>query len=89
MKASYTCPECYKAVKDLPGHLARVHGKTQTQIETTSETTTKKELETLEIENEDKQENEPTYHCVECGATLTKGVAACPNCQEPLQWPEA
>ena len=82
--AEYVCPQCHKKVKDLKGHLARVHPEPLAQeIE-------KPGAKTLELNVKAKEKSETPgageYHCVDCGEALTKGQTPCPGCGSVLDW---
>lgn len=81
------CPHCYKQVKDLKSHLARVHPDKVNKVEP------KPAAKKLEIKVPKKEPEEPeepevakTYHCIDCGGALTKGQTPCPSCGATLDW---
>lgn len=83
-KRTYICPICHIQVKDLKGHTARMHkGKT-----TPPKSPPKTKGKTLELKTPAKKETtEPRgYHCIDCGAVVTKGQNPCPNCGAHLDW---
>lgn len=82
----YICPECQKQLKtkkSLASHLANVHGKKPGGSSEPSA-----EVQTLTIEKPGGPKAEGGFHCVDCGATLTKGQTPCPNCGVALEWSE-
>ena len=96
------CPHCGKEVKYLTKHIKRNHPdkvgeakKEETEVEnndkdkeTNAETGDNQENpkgETLDIKApEDATSGD--FHCIECGASIQKGTATCPNCRTSLDW---
>ena len=89
-KVYYVCPHCHKSVKDLKSHIARLHPDqvdNKTQPEKTKPTTKGKQLEIEKPETKTKEkESAGAYHCLGCGATVSKGQNPCPSCGQALDW---
>lgn len=83
----FTCPQCHKNVKDLKGHLARVHPEGTAEKTVATKKPTGKKLE-LAVKARPKEEKPAAskYHCVDCGAAVTKGQTPCPSCGAGLDW---
>ena len=82
-KRTYTCPVCHANVKDLKGHIARMHPESPAP----AKKTTAKKLE-LAPQPKPKEEKPGSsgFHCIDCGQTLTRGQTPCPGCGHPLDW---
>ena len=80
-KKMYVCPECNAQVRDLKGHTARMHSKSESETKTTAKT-----LE-LDVKTKKKEATQAQgYHCVDCGAAISKNQNPCPNCGTSLDW---
>jgi len=92
--AEYTCPDCHKVVKDLKKHMQRIHKKpdakeTESNMTPAAESTESDEnMENFEIVPPKKTNDKESakYHCVDCGAELTKNQTPCPGCGAGLDW---
>jgi len=84
-RKTYICPHCNVQVKDLKGHIARKHPEKVDNTEIVEPKSAPK-AQRFEIKPDTKKENEAVYHCVDCGGSLTKGVAQCPGCGTNLDW---
>ena len=85
------CPYCPSMVKDLKGHLARMHPDKVEPENNTGDENTKIEGENLTLDTGDNktrtETTTTTYRCVDCGyAGLTYGQLTCPECDTQLDW---
>ena len=91
----YKCSQCDKffpSVKKKTDHERRVHPKAETPITPVTESKLTPEPKvkgkTFEVKaptKREKQETSQSYHCVDCGATVTKGQSSC-SCGATLDW---
>ena len=89
----YVCPHCQKQVKDLKGHIARAHPDKVRGEKPAVQNEPKGKVLELVLEAKAEKSKEPgsepvaaLYHCVDCGAGLTKGQNPCPSCGAHLDW---
>jgi len=88
MPTTYTCPHCHKNVRDLAGHLKRVHpdqSGNQLAAEPTAEAESAPGAENLTI-TPPAGAGAQVYHCVDCGKPVDKGQTPCPHCGAGLDW---
>ncbi len=85
-KRTYKCPYCHQWFRDVKGHIARMHkGESPEQK---AEAEPKGKGKTLELKTPPKKEKTETaqgYHCIDCGAAVTKGQNPC-SCGATLDW---
>lgn len=86
MKALYTCPHCYKQVRDLPAHIARMHPEKSGADNRPEPDTNAQDNDALVIKPPEAKTEAKQYHCINCGTALSYGQNPCPNCGEPLDW---
>ena len=79
----FVCPECHKQVKDLPGHLRRVHPEQAKKAAANPGNTT---LEIAAPKTEKPKAEAHQYHCVDCGHSVTRNITSCPGCGATLDW---
>lgn len=84
--ASYTCPHCHKNVKDLAGHIKRVHpDQTGEGTGNGSDPAGETGAEALTL-TAPAGADASQYHCVDCGKPVDKGRTPCPHCGAGLDW---
>jgi len=81
-KATYTCPVCNRIVKDLKAHTKRMHPGGDPPLEKVKG----KKLEFEVPKEKEKKEKSQGYHCIDCGAGVSKGQTPCPSCGTQLDW---
>jgi len=86
-KKMYICPQCHAQVRDLKGHIARMHAEIKPVSEAKPESLKAKKLE-LDIKPKVKKaEPIQAYHCVSCGYTpISRGQSNCPQCGATFDW---
>jgi len=91
----YSCPHCSKNVKNLRKHIKRMHPDQVAKGEQ-PKAEPKTSVKTLELNVKPPEKKEPKkesevqgYHCIDCGALITKGQNPCPNCGTYLDWSQA
>lgn len=89
---NFTCPVCKKKCKNLKMHTQIMHPTSGGTPKTGKEKPAKDvsmelpESQDFELTKPDKKTATAQYHCVDCGAPLTKGQTPCPGCGNPLEW---
>ena len=90
----YVCPHCQKEVKNLKEHIKRMHPDVASDGQNNAEnnnggsnsSTDNQDLE-LDLTGVDHAEAK-SYHCVDCGGSVSYHQANCPHCGTKLDWGE-